>query len=113
MTTSKLDIEIFDLIERLRQMQVKADAQSAHQCDLREQLKVVEEKARILHPVVHYETDKEAFDLIQQLQQMQTKTDALTEWQYDLKAQLKIAEDKALALHQKIVEELCDVGGEG
>ena len=113
MRTSKLDTDIFELIERLRKMQVKADAQSAHQCDLREQLKAAQEKARFLHPVVHEETDKEAFDLIQQLQQMRTRTDALAELQYDLKSQLKIAEDKALALHQKIVEESRDVGGEG
>jgi hypothetical protein len=113
MATTNLDQQIFELIERLRQMQVKADAQAAHQADLRDQLQAVEDKARALHPVILNQTDVEAFDLLQRLEQMKFKTEALSGCQYDLKAQLKIAEDKALALHQKFIEERCDLGGEG
>lgn len=113
MMTNKLDTDVFDLITRLRELQERADTQTAHQCDLKEQLKVAEERVRTLHPVICDETDVAVLDLVNRLQQMRDKTDALTEYQYDLKAQLKIAEDKALALHQKIVEESRDVGGEG
>jgi hypothetical protein len=46
---SEIDAEVFDLINRLRQLQGKAEAVAAHQHDLRDQLKVAEEKARELH----------------------------------------------------------------
>ena len=46
---SEIDSQVFDLIKRLQQLQEKAEALAAHQHDLREQLKVAEEKARALH----------------------------------------------------------------
>jgi hypothetical protein len=46
---SEIDSQVFDLIKRLQQLQEKAEALAAHQYDLREQLKVAEEKARALH----------------------------------------------------------------
>jgi len=46
---SEIDSEVFDLIKRLQQLQDKAEALAVHQHDLREQLKIAEEKARALH----------------------------------------------------------------
>jgi hypothetical protein len=46
---SEIDSQVFDLIKRLQQLQEKAEALAVHQHDLREQLKVAEEKARALH----------------------------------------------------------------
>jgi predicted nucleic acid-binding Zn-ribbon protein len=46
---SEIDSQVFDLIKRLQQLQEKAEGLAAHQLDLKEQLKVAEEKARALH----------------------------------------------------------------
>ena len=44
-----IDAEVFDLIKQLRQLRDNAEALSAQQHDLKEQLKTAEVKARELH----------------------------------------------------------------
>jgi len=46
---SEINSEVFELIKRLQHLQDKAEALAVHHHDLRERLKIAEEKARALH----------------------------------------------------------------